>query len=282
MAFFSTFFIGGVLLITGLIKSVYLQPFVGHVAQFRIFPKKINVLAALLFVEIECGLGISLMLHVYPQELIPFCILLFVFLSILSLWANKSGRTRDCGCYGGLVSLALWQSMVLNLLYLTILAIGWVSIVEGDATGMWKIWIVIITILASGYLAKQSVKSPLIDFSKLKKGHRWQVEWIDDELFQTDTVLVIFLNINCHICEEWVADIKYLQSQQNSPSTVLIFPAEPDVNNFILSKIDGKFPSFQINPQLFHRLVFQTPTAVLIVNGIMQEKWIAQFPDLLK
>ena len=282
MAFICTFLIGIVLFFAGLLKSLYIQPFIGHVTSLKLFPQKSNVLIALLFVEIECGLGMSLILHVYPQELIPFTIFLILVLSVLNYWAVRSGRAEDCGCYGGLITFTPRQSLALNLFYLAILWIGYISQIDGYATGMWKVWIVVITILIGGYLAKQSAKSPLIDLSRLRKGSSWQDSWLNSDIFKAGSFFITFLNRNCADCTKWIDELKNLKTIGNSPTIVCLLPDDSASVNYADTEIKPHFTYFLVDRRLFRRLVFQTPTAVLVSESKVVEKWVADFPDVFQ
>ena len=282
MAFVCTFIIGVVLLFAGLAKSLYMQPFIGHVTSLKLFPQKLNVLVALLFVEMESGLGMSMILHVYPQELVPFAIILIFVLSLFNFWAVRSGRVEDCGCYGGFLSLTPWQSLLLNITYLIILCVGQFSKIEGYATDMWKVWVVIIAILISGYLAKKSAQYPLIDLSKLKKRRPWQASWVENENFKSGSFLVTFLNKNCTDCLKWIPELKNLKTIKESPKIVCILPDDPASLDFIQSEIKPYFANYLVDRRLFRSLVFLTPTAVLIREGIILEKWVSKFPNMFQ
>jgi len=282
MAFICTFLIGIVFLFSGLIKSLYLQPFINHIQKLRLFPKKANVLIALFFVELECGLGISMILHVYPRELIPFTFFLVIWLSVFNFWANRSGRAADCGCYGSLITLAPWQTLSINSLYLVILAAGWFTRIEDYTTVMWKVWIVIFSILICGYLAKRSVDSPLVDFSKLKTGTQWQNKWVTSDDLGSGACLAVFLSNECSICKDWIAEIETLNLSDFKPSLIYILPNKPDINQFLQTEFKVQIPQYLIKPRLFNSLIYQTPTAVLIDNGTVLEKWVTGFPDILR
>lgn len=282
MAFICTFLIGSVLLFAGLAKSLYMQPFIGHITSMKIFPKKSNVLIALLFVEIECGLGMSMILHVFPQELVPFTFCLVLVLSVMNFWAVRSGKIEDCGCYGGLISLTPWQSLLLNIAYLIILVVGQVSAITDYKTDMWKVWVVVIVILISGYLAKKSVEYPLIDLSKLKTKRPWQDSWLENENFASGSFFVTFLNRNCADCLEWIPELKNLKTFKESPEIICIVPQDPASIDFIQSEIKSHFSSYLIDPRLFRNLVFLTPTAVLVEEGIISKKWVSTFPNVFE
>ncbi|MGD1701001.1 MauE/DoxX family redox-associated membrane protein [Dapis sp. BLCC M229] len=76
---------------------------------------------AIAFISIESALGLSLILNIFPQVLIPSSITLLIALSILTIWSISTGKTEYCGCYGGIVIVTPLQSILLNISYIAFL-----------------------------------------------------------------------------------------------------------------------------------------------------------------
>jgi hypothetical protein len=344
------FLVGCVFLLTGVIKVVYSRPFIAHVRNLKILPRSLNEVAASLFIQLECGIGIALMMSIFTVELIPILIALILVLSILSAWGVNSGRVEDCGCYGGWLNLTLKQSLGLNFLYLLLLVISWWNLENASPVLMWKVWIIVGVIVLSNFLIRRSANSPLIDISPLRPGRRWKTKWSDFRELNGDreTRLVIFMTSRCQLCKSWEPYILNLIDQANMPLPILIFPdivarsssfhlfpllkgAVGDVDrgktnpgNFsakdtkiwdekipqkirdtkiwdekipqkirdtkiwdekIPQKIrdtkiwDEKIPLQIMKSGIFRYLIYQTPTAVLVRNGYVENKWVARFPE---
>ena len=330
------FLIGSVFLITGALKVVYSRPFIAHVRNLGILPRALNEVAASLFIQLECGIGVALILSIFTIELVPILIGLIFVLSILSAWGVISGRVQDCGCYGGWLNLTLKQSLGLNFLYLLLLVIGWWTLETGPPILMWKVWIIVGVIILSNFLIRRSANSPLIDISPLRPGRRWKTKWADLKELNGDreTRLVIFMTSRCQLCQSWEPYILNLIDQANMPLPILIFPdiaarsssfrlfpllkgavgdvdrgkTNPENNSAKDTKIwdekipqkirdtkiwdekipqkirdtkiwDEKIPQRIMKSGIFRYLIYQTPTAVLVRNGYVENKWVARFPE---
>lgn len=270
--------VGLVFLLTGLIKVVYSRPFIMHVKSLGILPRSVTEIAASLFIQLECAIGTALVLSAFPRQLLPALVFLILGLSILTAWGVSSGRIEDCGCYGGWLNLRLHQSLALNALYALMLGVGWwLSEVQGRIP-MWKVLAVIAVMAATNFLIRGSANAPLIDLSPLKPGRRWKPRWVDPSEFagdRSDSLLFIFMSQRCYRCREWDPYILNLRKQPDLPFPVLIFPNNASAIEERLKHV----PHRSIATGLFRYLVSQTPTAVLVERGIIQDRWVTRFPD---
>ncbi len=272
--------IGCVFLFSGGMKVLFSQPFIAHIRQYGILPDRLSPLVALIFIEIECGLGTALVLNTFPFETVSFSFVLITGLSILTFCGVKNGRVEACGCYGDFFQLNPKKSLALNLSFLLILALIWLSLVDEQITEMWKIWTVISVILISGFLSKQSVKAPLIDFSKLKVGTSWNPAWIEDvpEL-QQGRHFIVFFNKHCSLCRKWILLLGEMHSITGAPEILGVVPGGSDNTEDFKQQHAVDFSVAGITPAIFKQLTGLTPTGVLIENGIIKEKWIRRFPE---
>ncbi|MEH2181634.1 MauE/DoxX family redox-associated membrane protein [Nostoc sp.] len=91
----------------------------------RLFSQKVNVGAAIAFTILECVLGIALILRLFSQWLFLSTIVLLLILSSLTYWSILTKRTDDCGCYNGIIDISPKQSLLLNVLYITLMGLTW-------------------------------------------------------------------------------------------------------------------------------------------------------------
>lgn len=148
MTYFSTFIVGAVLLITGVVKALSSEQFLLHSYRYGLLPLQTVLPAAIAFIGLESALGVALIFYEFPQWLIPGSILLLLILSALNFWSTSSGRTEDCGCYGGLLVITPNQSLLLNLGYILLLGIAWRYPIKDHHTETWQ-WILALIVLAS-------------------------------------------------------------------------------------------------------------------------------------
>ena len=95
ISYFSTFIVGAVFLITGLIKAFSSKQFILQNYRYRLLPFTIVPYIAIAFIGLESALGVALILHEFSQWIIPSSILLLVALTILNYWSTSTGRTSN-------------------------------------------------------------------------------------------------------------------------------------------------------------------------------------------
>ena len=271
------FLVGCVFLFTGLIKVIYARPFIVHVRQLGILPRSLNEIAASFFIQLECAAGTALVLSAYPLELIPVLMGLILVLSVLSVWGVRTGRVEDCGCYGGWLNLDIKQSLALNILYLVMLSYCWIRPDGNPPLPMWKVLVIIGVIALSNFLVRGSANSPLIDLSPLKPRRKWNMKWSNPADFQRNSngsVFYIFMSWRCYQCRIWDPYIRNMHQQSGLPSPVLIFPETEEEEKRLV-----EVPHLFIKPGVFRRLVYQTPTAVLVTDGLVEDRWVVRFPE---
>lgn len=275
-----TVLIGCVFLFSGGMKVLFSQPFIAHVRQYGVLPDRLSPLAALIFIEIECGLGTALVLYVFPFEVVSFSFVLIAVLSVFTFWGVKTGRVEDCGCYGDFFQLNPMKSLALNLFYLLTLALVWLSVEDEQITEMWKVWAVISVIVISGFLSKRSVKAPLIDFSKLKAGKPWNPAWIEEvPKLRQGRYFVVFFNKRCSLCRKWILLLNETRSLPGSPEILGVVPGGAREARNFQQQHAVDFSIVGISQPIFRLLTGLTPAGVLVENGIIRAKWIRRFPE---
>lgn len=270
--------VGCVFLFTGIIKVIYSRPFILHVRHLKILPPALNEIAASLFIQLECAIGVALILSVFPIDLVPVLMALILVLSIVTAWGVRNGRVNDCGCYGGWLSLDLKQSLGLNALYLVMLGVAWVNLDGNPPFVMWKVAVIIVVLALSNFLVRGSANAPLIDISSLKPGRPWKSGWLDLDEFvrdDSDSVFLIFMSPGCYLCKDWDPYIINLMETPELPRPVLIFP---ETDGGVEERLKG-IPHRTIKPGTFRYLVYQTPTGVLVTNGRIVDRWVIHFPE---
>ncbi|MFP4412716.1 peroxiredoxin family protein [Coleofasciculus sp.] len=281
MIYFSTFIVGAVLLVTGVVKSLRSQPFILHNYRYGLLPLQIVLPVAIAFIGLESALGVALIFHEFPQWIIPVSIILILILSALNFWSTSSGRTEDCGCYGGLLVITPKQSLLLNLSYILLLAIAWRYPLKDHHTETWQ-WILALIVLAStstmGWLSRNK---PLVDFSRLKTGNRWKRRWLKDSPhdLQQGSHFVVFLSKNCPYCKKWIPLLNIMNAQKDLPQVTGIMSLTQEEIETFKSEQRIRFPVVSMDKLLFGYMVEALPTAVLIEDGRISSKWIGRIPE---
>ena len=278
--FYCTFIVGAVLLFSGFVKTIDSGAFVGHVVQYRLIPPPLVLMACLAFIGLESALGAALVLHVWPQWLVPISILLFIGFAALTLWGAKSGRIEDCGCYGGLLALSPNQSALLDAAYVLILAAAWLSGVQNYRTASWKLILTAIVMVVSIVVSTKSLQGALIDFSRLKKGKHWREKWLKNSRndLARGSHFIVFLDKECSWCKRWVPLLNVINVQPELPQVTGVMSLNDREVEAFKNEHLIRFPIAYMDKFLTATMTNAFPTAVLIENSQIAEKWTGEMP----
>ena len=276
-----TLIVGSVFLVAAIIKAIDARQFIRHNLQYGLGSSRLIKLASILFISIESGLGLALIFQIYLQWLIPVCILLLLCLSGLTFWSTSSGRTLDCGCYGGMIIITPKQSILLNVGYILLLLAG-LNLDLNNRPEYWQTISIFVVSVASGILAVRSRNHPLVDFSRLKPGNKWHGDWLKhSELdLQHGTYFVAFISSTCHYCHRWIEILNKASSRQPLQIVGIISLQPPELESF---KVSHKilFPLGIMDRLLFSYMVEGVPTGVIVENGVIVSIWKGSLPPQL-
>ena len=148
--------VGATFLWTGAIKAIAPHVFSAHLARLGWIPPRLNGYAVVASAGLETAWGAALMLGVAPSLLLPATVVLLAILTSISWWGVKSGRTTDCGCYGGFVEPSISQSIVVNAGLGALVIAAWLVVPHSLSTPVWKLGATGIAGLAAAGLAAGS------------------------------------------------------------------------------------------------------------------------------
>lgn len=272
--------IGSIILLSGLLKAVNAKLFLDQLSNLKLIPKSLSPFITILVIELECALGMALIIRIFPEDVIPstFFILLGGFGVTVIGKLNRNIHT--CGCYGHAMWIPLPISLLLNIGYMTTLIWIWSLEIEIDNDyHLWQVLLILIVIAGSGFLIKQSLLRPIWDVTITRPGRRIKSDWFGD-LFsdpEQKKYLLVFLNRRCPVCKEWVLQLNYLFEKQQQIKIIVVLNSDlkttkQDFQESIL------FDRRYLPPSRFYFMVQQFPTAMLIENGNIVKKWLVQFP----
>ncbi|NEQ40150.1 MAG: hypothetical protein F6K40_29475 [Okeania sp. SIO3I5] len=279
--------VGSIFLLTGIAKVIEPWKFTQHITKLNLVSPKLTIPVALTFTAIESALGIALILGVFPTVIMPVSILLLFGLSMLTYWSTSTGKTEDCGCYNGLLKITPTQSLILNAIYIFLLIFG-EFFGKYQPTILWQWLVVLITFIISYALAAGSLEymqengRPFIDFTPLKENRMWQIEWLgeDSKSLMSGSVIVVFMSPECSQCKHWLGVLKLVQWQDNLPAIVGLIDTENiQAGQDFVDKYFLNFPVVAVDKKFYRKLKIEVvPTAVLLEDGVIQEKWIGLMP----
>lgn len=280
IAYIATFIIGLVFLVTGTVKALSSCKFIERVDQLGLVPGRLIVPIAMIFIGLECALGTALILHVYPYWLVPGTLALLVLLSIVTIWSTSSGRTEDCGCYGGLAIITPTQSVLLNLGYISLMGLAWYYPVANYETAAWK-WILSLVLLVLAIIsAQKSIQNPVVDLTYLKAGRQWKAKWLDSSQDLTQgTHFVVFLGRECPYCKRWVPLLNVMNAQPHLPNVTAAMTLNDEEIEEFKAKHLVHFPVVEMNGLLFNYMAKAVPTAALVKDGIVENVIVGEIPQ---
>lgn len=282
--------VGAVFLITGIAKALSSRQFTEHLFELALLPPEIMVYLAFAFVGIECGLGLALILHVFPQYVVPAAMLLIMSLSALTFWANQTGRTDSCGCYGGLALVTPQQSLMLNAVYVMLLGSALYLPIDNYETARWKVAASICLACINAGLAFRSEEKPIINLSALQPGRRWQRHWLsprsgmeefvlEDSTLQQGSYFVVFLGRDCPYCKQWISTLNILDAQTHRPPVIGVMALAPTEIAQFKQQFQVHFSIVSMSRLLFGFLAEGVPTAVLIKDGTIETVEMGKMPS---
>jgi hypothetical protein len=273
--------VGVVFVATGALKMLRPRSFIRQVREYGILPRhRLAHQAPLLFIAFECALGVSLLLNPGPPVL-GVTLALLAGLVFLTLWGALTGRVEDCGCYGDLILLRPWQSAALDLVYLLLTGTAWA--VRPAGAGKFTPWgLAVASLVAAGsfLLASRNLQRPL-DTSPLKQDKMWRAGWLKESPrdLKSGNHLVVFLGRECPYCKRWVPLLNVIEVQQDFPGVMGVLAlSAPEVDEFKSEHLIH-FPIARMQRTLFSILAEAVPTAVLIEDGKIREKWTGKMPE---
>jgi len=271
--------VGAVFLATGGLKAVDAAQFLRQVRRFRLLPRGWESRAAVLVIALECALGAALLTGM-SSALYPVTAAALVIFLVLTGWGVRSGRIEDCGCYGGLLMLTPAQSLVLDALYVALVAAAWVLAPPDAAIPLWKFAVVTGVGLAALAAATSSLRKPLADLALLRVGRTWRRGWLKqfDRDLSRGSHFVVFLSRDCPYCKRWVPLLNVIEVQPELPSVVAVMSLEGAELRAFLDQHLIKFPVTHMPQSLVSLMATAYPTAALVEDGRVKQKWVGEMP----
>jgi hypothetical protein len=207
---------------------------------------------------------------------------MLLILSAISWWGVHSGRTHDCGCYGGFIQPSITQSIGINAALAVLTGLSLFA--RGSATGNGLVWSFGSTVVMAVYIElaqwyEAKTGSPLVDLNPLRVGRRWKHRWAAGATRNIDgEALVTFMGPECPHCIRWVRVANAISQSPVLPEVFGVVATSPkDLDHFKRDK-GIRFPVMNVSQSLLSRLVTAVPTTVVIEGGYVKEVWAGDMP----
>ncbi len=280
--------VGATFIYTGIIKAIAPHTFQNHLSSLGWIPWKLQRPAVTAAAGVEGAWGIALLAGAAPALFYPATIALLVVLTTISWWGVRSGKAKDCGCYGGYIQPSIAQSMAINATLIAFLAIAWEFTNPTMDAALWQITLIVVAGIALAGLAETAQRfesttgKPMFDTNPLKVGEPWKHRWADGATAGMDgEVLVAYLGTNCPYCSQFVKVANAMVQSPTLPRVIGVMSApDPQVAEYV-KNYEVRFPVVTVSQSLMGRLTRAVPTAVIVESGKIQEMWVGNMPPAI-
>lgn len=280
--------VGATFIYTGIIKAIAPHTFQNHLSSLGWIPWKFLRPAVTAAAGLEAAWGLALVTGAAPAVFYPATIALLAILTAISWWGVRSGKAKDCGCYGGYIQPSISQSMAINATFIALIALAWRFTTPTMDAALWQITLIVVGgILLAGLTEtaqrfESSTGNPMIDTNPLKVGERWKHRWADGATAGIDgEVLVAYLGPNCPYCSQFVKVANAMVQSPTLPKVVGVMSApDPQVAEYV-KNYEVRFPVVTVSQSLMGRLTRAVPTAVLVKSGKIEDMWVGNMPPAI-
>lgn len=273
--------VGVVLLTSGLLKAVDAKTFSRQLARYRFVPPRHQRVAIAIIIALECALGAALIVQCAPSLVLPSTMIVLAVLAAFTLWAEKHRHIEECGCYGGILVLTPMQSVGLDAVYIALVLLAWATHPLATATEPWRVVAVAATGVIAGSLSTFSHREALVDLTRLRRGRRWNPNWIERGVHDITrgSHFVVFLSNDCPWCKRWVPLLNILGSQPDLPQVTGVMSIDDAEVEAFRKTYLVRFPIAYMKRKLSSAMLTAYPTAALVENGTIVEKWEGKMPE---
>jgi len=283
--------VGIVFIVSGFVKIIDSRSFATHLYKLGVGPRKRLPEITFALIAFETVLGFALIFFFQPQILILFALVILLFFIAVTFWSTSTGKVEDCGCYGGLLAIKPATSMMLDILYILLLVPAYLLLEDNfinsplalrtDLYEAIKLAALAVVFILAFIYSKKSFNEELMEISRLKQGRTWKQKWVPDIKLEPETqkYFIIFLGKSCPHCKKWMPLINIMNTQKDLPRVFGIMNVSGnEVEEFKKDHLI-RFPIINMDKLLWNTMIKGVPTAVLVENGIIKEKWVGKFPE---
>ncbi len=269
----------------GAIKAIAPHSFRRHLGSLGWIPFKYQEPSVTTAASAEVAWGVALISAAAPGYILPATVALLAILTAISWWGVKSGKAKDCGCYGGFIQPSIAESLAINATFALLAGAAWVGGSRDSTVQLWQLTAIATAGAAAGVFAHVAQRfeskngRPMLDTSPLKVGRNWKHSWADDATKGVDgEVLVAYLGANCPYCSQFVKVANVMVQSQSLPKVIGVMAAPASEVAAYKREYEISFPVVTVSDSLMGRLTRAVPTAVIVESGSIREMWVGTMP----
>lgn len=244
MKLVSRIILGAVFCASAISKLFSVESFDLYIFSFQLFSFDLSSLFARLLIICELLLGLGLMSGFWRRTVNWCCVAMLGVFSAILVWRWAIGDTGSCHCFGDVLDMNPWQSLLKNAGFSVLLALGWKAPKKDWLPSrMWRgIITAAVSILVT--LTVFLVWTPGIWWRWM--GHhstdlveeQWQ-PYSEEYGYNEGRQVVLFLSPLCEHCQHCISKVSTIISRHDLPkdrihSVFMILASNPEENPLLL------------------------------------------------
>lgn len=234
-----------------------------------------------LFIGLEFAIGILFLFPYYLKSItIPLTFILLIFFSgYLGYSGFILGDKENCGCFGEMLKMSPIESILKNILLITLVVI---LFVKGNDIRKKIILPIAVVPLVS---ATVFIISPIRDLGEFKFSKFIYFEGAGRVDLTSGEKLVAVFSLDCEHCQQTASEIADLQKNEyNLPELYVLFFSEGNVTVDLFNSIThSNFPYTMIGANDFFSLIGNQPPRIYwLKNGKVEKYWDDNVAESLK
>ena len=232
-----------------------------------------------LFIGLECSLGVLLLLPFYTRRLARFAFVLLIGFTVHLIYLWSIGDTENCGCFGEMIVMTPLESIVKNIVLLSIAIILFKKAPTSSKKNTLPL-IFSFVVMGSMWIVlplPNHKEMSFVDYTHFE--YRGRVD-----LTQGEKWVAVF-NLDCEHCQEVARMLaEFMQEQENLPEVYVLFYSEgaTTVEEFE-ALTQSKFSYTFIDVNTFFDLIGDSPPRLyLLSEGKVIQYWDKAFKTRLE
>lgn len=243
--------------LSALFKSLDSGFFIRQILRLGFIPSSVGGLFGVLILAMLWCIATSLFFGYCTGFIIPLAQLFLSFATLITILQAWKQKRPSCGCYGPGIIVPPSISILINMLLFFGLSTLPPSVCTHDSVRTLSIFV-----LVGVVLGRMSQSSPIIDFSPIALGKKWNTE--EEHEWQ----VISFLSQECDVCHLWKPVLNALHKHH----PVHIYTTTCD---------DNSVPCTSWSRKKILTSIESFPTIILLHNNTIIKKWTSPPPQNL-
>ncbi len=222
-----------------------------------------------ILIGFELAIGLLHLQPYYLKKIVsPITLMVLILFSIQLVYLMAAGNHENCGCFGELIKMSPWQTLMKNIFLCAVVIIMYRNIDSRNEKYFIPLLITVTAFAGTFSLApiQQRENSSFADYT-----------WFEGEgnvdLAQGGKLIAVF-NVECEHCQSVATEIGMLEKEiPNFPKTYVLFFNEGDGSVELFNSLTGThFPYRMIKTNEFFRLIGNSPPRIYVLrDGVIQQ-----------